>query len=381
MSSGDLIKLIRRSYKAQRTAAKDKIKQEQLQIGIEKNLSSDLSLCVGCESLPLAFDMLNILEKLQADQPEKYHPIVEEISSYKAHFFLTKKIHELTFTPDSDSTCPQGLALLRENNKALYDNEKVVLFSSVIPLEQLNQMQIFRDQGDYQLHVMKTNIKNKFIIVEMIKGQEPTISVVQMISIEGKQSESEKPEDKNKKDVNTWGPSFNSQFGEGNKISIGFEVDYKEKDYLPRELRIFNMETSTETSFIDIKSHTVLSSKEQQAELEFFKHGGSDSFAKFSVEIDGDYKLGIPLNFQMTDYYSVESTISIKNKGQIEAAMQLNYLDSKLFTLSMQKNENDESYSLRRNFKINDKDRISFEVRKSSGESESGVWLRFERGF
>ena len=392
MSSHNFFKLLSRTYKAKHKDLQKSKRKQQMLLGIESDLSPDSGLCVGCENLPLAEDVLNILEKLQDDQPEEYHSIVEEISSYKAHFYLTKKLNELTFTPDKESTCPQGLSLLSENDKGFFSKQKVVLFNSAIPLEQVNQMQIYRNQGDYQMHVMKTNIKDQFIFVEMIKGQEPTISIVQMelyefpktpkYSDHHSNSElSSETDIKKHKNIKSWGTNINDEFGEKNKISLGFEIDFKDKDRFPRELRIFNMETSTETAFIDFKTQTVLSSRDQGAELELFKHGEKNSFAKVSVDLEGDYKLKIPMNFKVNDSFSVESTVSLMNKGRVEAALNFTSSNSHLFSLQMQRSDEEQRMSIKRNFEINERDRISFEMRTSSKEEQTGAWLRFERRF
>ncbi|MBT7608169.1 MAG: hypothetical protein HN576_00330 [Bacteriovoracaceae bacterium] len=396
LSFSDFIKKARRAYSQARRQRKNRksqskrnsalIRPEGFNIGVEEKLNQDSGVCVGCkEVMPLTKNVLSILDKLQKAMPNQSIPISEEISSLKAHYYITRKISELSNLNLKNKNCPLGLDLLNNNSKGAYSKNKTILFSSSIPLKELNQLQINRENSGHQLYVMRTNIKDKFIIVEVVEGHEPTISLVQMEYFSWEEPKTDAAitrEIIKKREYKTWGPKTETTFGINNKIRLGFEIDYKESSInIPKELRIFSMETKTDTPLFDIKTKTVLSTRDQEANIQLTSADGDNIIAEFTAEIDGDLKLGIPMEFSISDNYGLKSKVSVMNKGAVEGSFDFIGNGKQYFSLKIQNNKDRRKITINKEIQLNDSDRISFQMSKSSDDKETGAWLRFERRF
>jgi len=389
-SFSDFFKVAKKAYKEQkkiknkeREEKEEEEEKKQLQLLKSRMTESEFLpyACVDCKNLlPLVKSVNNIMAGLKDNSEVGPR---EEIHELEAAYFITshfdKKLKETKCNRYSLSNEKHVKDFKLEN----YDS--YLVFSEVIPLRDLQSISMISDKSKRFFFRGKGEDADKVVEVYVVGVDQVKINYYD-IRLTGKE--------RNEAVARSFVEGLNEGMSKDTKTSgywsdnegVGFGLAVEHREFLPRKLKILDIDKTTKTSFVNINSEVKLTTNKVRAKLDFKDTESDQTYASLKVKGDGKTEVHIPTQFNVyaTDLQFDGST-KLTSENSIGTNLRMNYGGIYIADIASEIDSEGDRFSISHERKVLDNGTVSFKYENNNSKNENtdkmGVWVRFKYKF
>ncbi len=380
----DFLKLAKSAYKEQRKALKiEKNANDERQALLLQNqkLETDMApvACIDCGIfLPLTSSVNQILHEMKLDEKVGVN---EEIHALKASYMITKHFDHKT----KKEICTR-YTLKNKNNMdgfLLENYQSKLIFSKNMPIEKIRSLFLFKKENTH--YFFRGAGKDADKVIEVVAGKDGEYKLnYYKISITQEERSKAIVKDSiksypDKDAMRTSGAWYNED-----GISFGLAVDHE--GYMPKKLKILDIDSTADAGYFDINSRLQVTSQKVGASFDFKEKGSEQNYATLKIKESGKAEVHVPTNFGVyfTDF-EFKGTTKLTSKNEFGSNLKFSHGQTYLADIEAELGDDGNRYAVSHTRNLNNRTTMSVKFESENNakyeDSRENIWLRLKVKF